>query len=274
MRHVIHNSEPFSEIYQLAADMGGAGYIFTGQNDANVMTNSAAININLPRYLVQAGQTRPDSPRIFYSSSACIYPQEIQTDPNNLDLKEEAAYPANPDSEYGWEKLFSERLFFSYARNWDLDVHVARYHNVYAIKGTWRGGKEKAPAAICRKVAEASERNEYTVEVWGDGLQTRSFLYIDDCVDATIAFTRSNFPGPLNIGSEEMVSINELVELVADIASKRVVVKLIPGPLGVQGRTSNNDLIKEVLGWSPRYSLREGMKLTFEFVSGQVALNP
>ena len=274
MKSVIGNSGPFSEIYQLAADMGGAGYIFTGQNDANVMTNSATININLLRCLVEAGHTGPQSPRIFYSSSACIYPQEIQTDPNNVDLKEESAYPANPDSEYGWEKLFSERLFFSYARNYGLDVHVARYHNIYGIKGTWRGGKEKAPAAICRKVAEASEHNDFTVEVWGDGRQTRSFLYIDDCVDATIAFTRSTFSGPLNIGSEEMVSINELVDLVADVASKKVVIKHIPGPLGVQGRTSNNDLIEDVLSWSPRFSLRAGMKLTYEFVSEQVALTP
>lgn len=273
MKSVI-DTGPFSEIYQLAADMGGAGYIFTGQNDANVMTNSAAINLNLLRCLVQAGQTGPQSPRIFYSSSACIYPQEIQTDPKNVDLKEDAAYPANPDSEYGWEKLFSERLFFSYARNYGLDVHVARYHNVYGIKGTWRGGKEKAPAAICRKVAEASEQNDFNVEVWGDGLQTRSFLYIEDCVDATIAFTRSNFSGPLNIGSEEMVSINELVDLVADLASKKIVVNHIPGPLGVQGRTSNNDLIKDVLSWSPRYSLQAGMKLTYEFVSEQVAQTP
>lgn len=264
----LDDGESFDEIYQLAADMGGAGYIFTGANDANVMQNSASINLNLLRALSSDTKTSKKVPRIFYSSSACIYPEEIQLDPNNPGLREEDAYPAHPDSEYGWEKLFSERLFLAYGRNFGFEVRIARFHNVYGPLGTWRGGREKAPAAICRKVAMASDEGE--IEVWGDGLQTRSFLYVDDCLDAVQKLMESNFQGVLNIGSEEMVSINELVKITARIAGKRIAIRNVSGPLGVRGRNSNNDLIRKTLNWDKTISLEEGIRKTYTWINEQV----
>ena len=257
----------FDEIYQLAADMGGAGYIFSGENDANVMHNSSQINLNLLDAITRKGDSpQPHHPIIFYSSSACIYPEGIQTSSENVDLREELAYPANPDSEYGWEKLFSERLFFAYSRNFGIPVRVARFHNVYGPLGTYAGGKEKAPAAICRKVAQAGDSGE--LEIWGDGNQTRSFLYIDDCVEAVRRFVRqSEFQGPINIGSEEMVSINDMAKIVMTIAGKKLTVRHIDGPLGVRGRNSNNELARKVLGWDYETSLHEGLVRTYEWIS-------
>lgn len=263
----------FDEVYQLAADMGGAGYIFTGENDANVMHNSALVNLNVAHYA-----TKAKVKRIFYSSSACMYPEYNQTDPDNPNCEESSAYPANPDSEYGWEKLFSERLFLAFNRNYGLNAKVARYHNIFGPQGTWTGGKEKAPAAMCRKAAEAAEE----IEVWGDGLQTRSFLYIDECVEATIRLMRQDeFRGPVNIGSEEMVPINELAQIAIDLSGKDIKINNIDGqdfidkygfpcPLGVRGRNSDNKLYKEKLGWEPTMSLREGMAKTFEWINEQV----
>lgn len=262
----IDKNSSFDEIYQLAADMGGAGYIFTGANDANVMQNSASINLNLLKSLMTKKMEK--LPKVFYSSSACIYPEEIQLSPNNPGLKETDAYPANPDSEYGWEKLFSERLFAAYARNYGLSVRIGRFHNVYGPRGTWRGGREKAPAAICRKVAMVDDGGE--IEIWGDGLQTRSFLYIDDCLDAVQKLMDSDYSKPINIGSEEMVSINSLVELTASIAHKKIYIKHIPGPLGVRGRTSNNDVIREVLKWENAVSLKTGISRTYDWIRDQV----
>jgi len=256
----------FDEIYQYAADMGGAGYIFTGENDASVMYNSGIINLNILNSLLKFKQT--ETTKIFYSSSACVYPEHIQTESENPGLKETDAYPAAPDSEYGWEKLFSERLYLAFNKNFGLDVKVARFHNIYGPLGTWQGGKEKAPAAVCRKVA-LSESTNGEVEVWGDGLQTRSFLFIDDCIEATRRFMNSNHNGPINIGSEEMISINNLVLLVADIAQKNISIKNIDGPLGVRGRNSNNDLINNILDWNYQYSLREGMSRTYEWINSQ-----
>jgi len=256
----------FDEIYQLAADMGGAGYIFTGENDANVMHNSATINLNM----LDACQKR-NNHKIFYSSSACAYPAYNQEDPDNPKCSEDSAYPAAPDSEYGWEKLFSERLYMSYRRNHGMAVHVARYHNIFGPLGTWTGGKEKAPAAICRKVAAA--RSGDAVEIWGDGKQTRSFLYIDECVEATTRLLRSTFPGPVNIGSEEMVTIDRLVDMVADIAGKRIEKNHIPGPTGVRGRNSDNRLIREKLGWEPSEPLRKGLEKTYAWIESQVRRN-
>jgi nucleoside-diphosphate-sugar epimerase len=256
----------FDEVYQLAADMGGAGYIFTGNNDANVMHNSALINLNVTHEAV-----KKSIKRIFYSSSACMYPEHNQLDPNNPNCEESSAYPANPDSEYGWEKLFSERLFLAFNRNYNLDVRVARFHNIFGPMGTWNGGKEKAPAAMCRKVAEVG-MDEY-IEVWGDGLQTRSFLYIDDCLEAVLRFMRQDeFLGPVNIGSEEMVTINQLAEMALEIADKneRSYIKNIEGPTGVRGRNSDNKLYKEKMGWEPIQPLYEGMKKTFEWINKQV----
>ena len=232
----------FDEIYQFAADMGGAGYIFTGEHDADVMNNSATINLNILR------NVKDYKPKIFFSSSACMYPEHNQLDPNTPDCREDTAYPANPDSEYGWEKLFSERLYLSYHRNYDVPVRIARYHNIFGPEGTWTGGREKAPAAICRKVAELPQEGG-TIEVWGDGLQTRSFLFVDECVEATYRLVQSDFTGPVNIGSEEMVSINGLVDIAAKAADKKVEKNHIEGPLGVRGRNSNNDLIREKLNW-------------------------
>jgi GDP-D-mannose 3', 5'-epimerase len=253
----------FDETYQLAADMGGAGYIFTGENDADVMHNSAMINLNV----LDALKDTP-SRRIFYSSSACIYPEHNQLNPDNPNCAENSAYPASPDSEYGWEKLFSERLYFAFARNYRLEPRVARYHNIFGPEGTWYGGREKAPAAICRKVAKAKDGGE--VEIWGDGLQTRSFLYIDECLEGTLRLMRSDFPGPVNIGSEEMIRINDLVDLVAGIAGKHIVKKNIPGPVGVRGRNSDNDLILRTLGWKPLRPLREGVEQTYWWINTQV----
>jgi len=267
VEELFENSK-FDEIYQYAADMGGAGYIFTGDNDASVMYNSGIINLNILNSLLKFKQT--ETTKIFYSSSACVYPEHIQTESENPGLKESDAYPAAPDSEYGWEKLFSERLYLAFNKNFGLDVKVARFHNIYGPLGTWQGGKEKAPAAVCRKVA-LSESTNGEVEVWGDGLQTRSFLFIDDCIEATRRFMNSNHNGPINIGSEEMISINNLVLLVADIAQKNITIKNIDGPLGVRGRNSNNDLINNILDWNYQYYLREGMSRTYEWINSQAS---
>jgi len=256
----------YDEVYQLAADMGGAGYIFTGEHDAEVMHNSATINLNL----VEACRRRTIS-RIFYSSSACMYPAYNQEDPDNPNCAEDSSYPAAPDSEYGWEKLFSERLYLAYQRNYGIQARIARYHNIFGPQGTWNGGREKAPAAICRKVAEA--RNGGQIEVWGDGHQTRSFLYVDECIEGTTRLTRSNFSGPVNIGSEEMVTINGLVDVVCDIAGKKLEKIHIPGPLGVRGRNSDNRLIAQKLGWRPSQTLRRGLELTYSWVETQVMSN-
>ena len=250
----------FDEIYQFAADMGGAGYIFTGEHDADVMNNSATINLNILR------NVKDYKPKIFFSSSACMYPEHNQLDPNTPDCREDTAYPANPDSEYGWEKLFSERLYLSYHRNYDVPVRIARYHNIFGPEGTWTGGREKAPAAICRKVAELPKGGG-SIEVWGDGLQTRSFLFVDECVEATYRLVQSDFTGPVNIGSEEMVSINQLVDIAAKVADKDVKKNHIDGPLGVRGRNSNNDLIREKLDWDYTMTLEEGIKKTYDWIN-------
>lgn len=255
--------QSFDEIYQFAADMGGAGFIFSGENDANIMHNSALVNLNI---LEAAKKHKPKS--IFYSSSACIYPEHNQQDPDNPNCAEDTAYPANPDSEYGWEKLFSERLYLAYKKNYGLNVHIARYHNIFGPLGTWRGGREKAPAAICRKVALAGEGEK--IEVWGDGKQTRSFLYIDECIEGTIRLARSGIEGPVNIGSSEMISINNLVQMISTIANKNLSVVNIPGPLGVRGRNSDNTLIKEALGWAPTASLEAGISKTYLWISSQI----
>ena len=268
----LHKPQHFDEIYQLAADMGGAGFVFTGENDSDIMHNSAAINLNVLDQLAKMDFKG----KIFYSSSACMYPQEIQNDYHNEGLRESDAYPANPDSDYGWEKLFSERLYLAYARNKGLDVRIARFHNIYGPEGTYKGGREKAPAAMCRKVIEAfgpmgnngdgtfTEFGE--IEVWGTGHQTRSFLYIDDCVDAVRLLMDSDFQGPINIGSEEMVTINQLAKMAIELSGKQIAIKNIEGPVGVNGRNSCNDLIREKLGWEPKYSLRDGMTLTYKWI--------
>ena len=251
-------------VYQLAADMGGAGYIFTGEHDAAVMHNSASINLNMLEYGRLAGVKR-----FFYSSSACVYPEHNQLDPDNPKCSEDSAYPAAPDSEYGWEKLFSERLYMSYMRNYGIQVRIARFHNIFGPEGTWNGGKEKAPAAICRKVAEAALGGE--IEIWGDGCQTRSFLYIDECLEGVRRLMDSDFTGPVNIGSEEMVTINQLATLVMQIADKRLSIRHIKGPLGVRGRNSDNHLIAEKLNWRPSRPLVEGLEKTYGWVQKQVA---
>ena len=262
--------EPFDEIYQFAADMGGAGYIFTGENDADIMHNSALININLLNEQLQWNQYKGTNyTKIFYSSSARMYPEYNQLDPDNPDCREESAYPANPDSEYGWEKLFSERLYLAYHNNYNIPVRIARYHNIYGPEGTWEGGKEKAPAAICRKVANACE--EDSIEVWGDGLQTRSFLYIDECIEATRRLMDSECTKPLNIGSEEMVTINQLVDIAAKVAGKKITKVYVDGPTGVRGRNSNNDLVREELMWDYFMTLEEGIKKTYEWIRWQVS---
>jgi nucleoside-diphosphate-sugar epimerase len=253
----------FDEIYQLAADMGGAGFIFTGENDADIMHNSAMINLNI----LELCKAAP-GPRIFYASSACIYPAYNQEDTEHPNCVEDSAYPAAPDSEYGWEKLFSERLYAAYRRNHGVRAYVARYHNIFGPEGSWTGGREKAPAAICRKVAAA--RSGDAIEIWGDGEQTRSFLYVDECVEGTTRLLRSGFHGPVNIGSTEMVSINRLVDMVADIAGKKIVKRHISGPLGVRGRNSDNRLIEERLGWAPSRSLRAGLERTYRWIEAQV----
>ena len=260
----------FDEIYQFAADMGGAGYIFTGEHDADVMNNSATINLNVLRSVKDLNDlVGVNKTTIFFSSSACAYPEHIQLDPENPGLKEEDAYPAGPDSEYGWEKLFSERLFFAYNRNYGIPVRVARYHNIFGPEGTWDGGREKAPAAICRKVAYLPAEGG-AIEVWGDGEQTRSFLYIDECIEATRRLMDSDFMGPVNIGSEEMVTINQLVDTAAEVAGKEVRKMHIDGPLGVRGRNSNNDLIREKLGWDYNQPLIEGIRKTYQWIESQI----
>jgi len=253
----------FDEVWQLAADMGGAGYLFTGENDAKVMHNSALINLNV---LEACRQNK--TKRIFYSSSACIYPEYNQLEPDNPNLEENSAYPAAPDSEYGWEKLFSERMYLSYGRNHGMDVRVARYHNIFGPEGSWNDGKEKAPAAICRKVAEAPDGGE--IEIWGDGLQTRSFLFINECLEGSTRLTRSDWTGPVNIGSDEMVSINQLAQMVMEVAGKKLTIRNIPGPLGVRGRNSDNRLIAKKLGWAPSQPLLEGLEKTYQWIEAQV----
>jgi nucleoside-diphosphate-sugar epimerase len=266
--------EGIDEVYQLAADMGGALYIFTGAHDADVMHNSATINLNVARECVlkKVG-------KVFYSSSACMYPEHNQLDPGNPNCEESSAYPANPDSEYGWEKLFSERVFMAYHRNYNLNVRIARFHNIFGPQGTWTGGREKSPAAMCRKVAEANSKSE--IEVWGDGQQTRSFLYVDECVEAVLRLMRSDFMGPVNIGSEEMVSINELAQMAIDISGKDLKIKNLDGeefyekygfkcPLGVKGRNSHNKLYKEKVGWEVSMPLRTGMEKTYVWIAEQV----
>ena len=262
--------EPFDEIYQYAADMGGAGYIFSGENDSEVMFNSATINLNILRcQQILNKQKELNKTKIFYSSSACMYPEYAQMDVDNPGLKESDAYPAGPDSEYGWEKLFSERLYLTYNRNHGIPVRIARFHNIFGPEGTWCGGKEKSPAAMCRKVAEAGE--DGVVEIWGDGEQTRSFLYIDECIEATRRLMESDFLGPINIGSEEMVTINTLADTAAKVAGKTIVKKHIDGPLGVRGRNSNNDLIREKLGWDYSQSLEDGIAKTYAWICEQIA---
>lgn len=254
----------YDEVYQLAADMGGAGYIFTGKNDVNVLHNSALINLNIANYGSKIGIRK-----LFYSSSACIYPLYNQLDPDNPNCSEESAYPAQPDSEYGWEKIFSERLFLAYFRNYGLDVRITRFHNVFGQEGVWQGGREKAPAAICRKVAEAKDGRE--IEIWGDGKQTRSFLYIDDCLEGVRRLMDSkDFSGPVNIGSEEMVTINQMTEMVIKISGKKLKIKHMKGPLGVRGRNSDNRLIRKKLHWEPKMKLKDGLKKTYQWIEEQV----
>ena len=255
--------QDFDEVYQFAADMGGAGFVFSGENDADIMHNSALVNLN-----VLEACKHKNVKRIFYSSSACMYPEHNQMDPNNPNCAEESAYPANPDSEYGWEKLFSERLYFAYARNYGLQVRVARYHNIFGPEGSWNNGREKSPAAICRKVASSLDGGE--IEVWGDGNQTRSFLYIDECLEGTCRLMRSDWVGPVNIGSDEMVSINQLAFMAMEIAGKQLNIKHIDGPLGVRGRNSDNRLIEEKLRWRPHLKLRDGLEKTYSWINKQV----
>lgn len=262
----VRNSvKSINEIYQLAADMGGAGYIFTGEHDADVMHNSASINLHI------AAAARDNKvEKVFYSSSACMYPAHNQLDPNNPNCEESSAYPANPDSEYGWEKLFSERLYLAFNRNYKLNVRIARFHNIFGPNGSWNNGKEKAPAAICRKVACAKDGDE--IEIWGDGNQTRSFLFVDECLDGVLRLMNSNFSGPVNIGSAEMVTINQLVDIVSEIAGKKIYKKHIQGPTGVRGRNSDNKLIFEKLGWKPSAPLKNGLEKTYRWIEEQVRI--
>ena len=275
---------PFHEIYQFAADMGGAGFVFTGENDAEIMQNSVTINLNVleqQRLLnetfdgekkdwTECNRPKLDNPtKIFYSGSACMYPEHNQLDPDDPNCREDSAYPAAPDSEYGWEKLFSERLYLAYNRNHGIPVRIARYHNIFGPEGTWFGGREKAPAAICRKVAYAE--GEDVIEVWGDGKQTRSFLFIDECIEATRRMMDSDFIGPVNIGSEEMVTINQLVDTAAKVAGKKIDKKHIDGPLGVRGRNSNNDLIRKELNWDYEMTLEEGIRKTYNWIMSEIA---
>ena len=257
----------FDEVYQFAADMGGAGYIFTGENDAAIMHNSALINLHILRACYER-----NSKNIFYSSSACIYPEHNQLNPLTPDCRESTAYPANPDSEYGWEKLFSERLYLSYARNYGFRVRIGRYHNIFGPEGTWAGGREKAPAAICRKVAQLPASGGI-VDIWGDGSQTRSFLFIDECIEGTLRVMRSPHQGPFNIGSSEMVTINQLVGMVGELSQKAVAINNIAGPEGVRGRNSENSLIMETIGWSPSAPLNDGLKRTYEWIATEVDKN-
>lgn len=260
-QHIV--DQRFDEVYQFAADMGGAGFVFTGENDAEIMHNSSMINLNILDTC-----RRRNVKRIFYSSSACIYPEYNQKDPDNPNCEENSAYPANPDSEYGWEKLFSERLYFAFHRNFGMEVRIARYHNIFGPEGTWDGGREKAPAALCRKVAMVEDGSE--IEIWGDGKQTRSFLYIDECLEGTLRLMHSDWIGPVNIGSDEMVTINQLADMAIDIAGKKLIKKHISGPLGVRGRNSDNRLIYEKLAWKPTKSLREGISIIYKWIEGEV----
>lgn len=261
VRNVVN--QRFDEVYQLAADMGGAGYIFTGENDADIMHNSATINLNV----LDACYKR-NIKRVFYSSSACMYPSHNQEDPENPNCAESSAYPANPDSEYGWEKLFSERLYLAYNRNHGMECRVARFHNIFGPEGTWQGGKEKAPAALSRKIAQCEDGQ--SIDVWGDGKQTRSFLYIDECVEGIVRLTRSEFQGPVNIGSDEMISINDLARLIIQISQRNIGINNIPGPQGVRGRNSDNRLIQEKLGWAPHQPLKAGLETTYAWIAAQV----
>ena len=256
-------TENIDEIYQLAADMGGAGFVFSGENDTDIMHNSALININIVEVAIKV-----KIKKIFYSSSACIYPERNQLDPNNPNCSESSAYPADPDSEYGWEKLFSERLYLAAHRNYKLDVRIARFHNIFGPEGSWNDGREKAPAAICRKIAMAKHRGE--IEIWGDGKQTRSFLYIDECIEGIMKMMDSDFLGPLNIGSNEMITINSLAEKIMQIAGKKLSIKHIKGPLGVRGRNSDNTLIKDVLNWAPSASIFNGLTKTYKWIEYQI----
>lgn len=255
--------QSFDQVYQLAADMGGAGFVFTGENDANIMHNSALVNLNV----IEACHRR-NIDHIFYSSSACMYPEYNQTDPLNPNCAEDSAYPANPDSEYGWEKLFSERLYLAFARNYQMRVRVARLHNIFGPEGTWVGGREKSPAAFCRKIAEVPDGGQ--IEMWGDGQQTRSFLYIEECVEGIRRLMESDWTGPVNIGSSEMVTINQLAEMTMQVAGKKISIKHVPGPLGVRGRNSDNRMIKQKLNWAPSQSLIEGIKRTYPWIKEQV----
>ena len=265
--------EPFDEIYQFAADMGGAGFVFTGENDADIMHNSVSINLNVLEEQRKFNESyEVNKTKIFYSGSACMYPEHNQLDPDNPDCCEESAYPANPDSEYGWEKLFSERLYLAYNRNYGIPIRIARYHNIFGPEGTWQGGREKAPAAICRKVAELPEEGG-SIDVWGDGKQPRSFLYVTECIEATYRLMQSDFQGPVNIGSEEMVTIDKLVDIAAKVSGKKVEKNHIDGPLGVRGRNSNNDLIREKLNWDYVQSLRLGIEKTYNWIFEQVNNN-
>ena len=260
-------NQPFDEVYQFAADMGGAGYLFTGDNDANIMHNSVQINLNVLKALSIVAN---EDTKVFYSSSACVYSELNQEDPDNIDTSEDSVYPAQPDSEYGWEKLFSERLYLAFAKQYGLQVRIGRYHNVFGPEGTWTGGKEKVPAAMCRKVAKLSDVGGH-IEIWGDGEQTRSFLYIDEAIEATYRLVQSDFTGPINIGSEEMVSINELARIVSEVAGKVITrVHKLDGPLGVKARNSNNDLIREKLNWDYTMSLRQGISKTYKWINEQV----
>lgn len=251
------------ELYQLAADMGGAGYIFTGENDADIMHNSAMINLNTAKECVAKNVSK-----VFYASSACMYPEYNQLDPNNPKLAEHTAYPAEPDSEYGWEKLFSERLYLSFKRNYKLNIKIARFHNVYGPKGEFQGGKEKAPAAICRKVTLAKEND--SIEIWGDGLQTRSFLFIEDCLDGIRLLMQSNKTGAYNIGSQEMISINDFTKMIIKISNKNLLIKNVNGPIGVRGRCSDNTLIKKDLNWEAKYTLQKGINITYKWINSQL----
>ena len=261
----IFANHKFDEVYQLAADMGGAGYIFTGEHDADIMHNSVTINLN-----VLDSMRRHKVPKVFYSSSACMYPEHNQLDPDNPVLSEDSAYPANPDSEYGWEKLFSERLYMTYSKNYGIQVRIARFHNIFGPRGSWNNGKEKAPAALCRKVALADDNGE--IEVWGPGNQTRSFLYIDECIEGIHRIMNSDYDKPINLGSERMISINDLVLLIANLTNKRVTVKNIPGPMGVMGRKSDNRLIQSVTSWKPDEDLETGLIKTYQWINEQIML--
>jgi len=265
-RALEYGNQGIDEVYQLAADMGGAEYIFTGDNDADIMHNSALININLC-HLASTLRHRPR--KIFYSSSACIYPAYNQEDSNNPKCTEDSAYPAAPDSEYGWEKLFSERLYTAFQRNYKLDVSIARYHNIFGPEGRWYGGREKAPAALCRKIIKAEDGD--TIDIWGTGQQTRSFLYIDECIEGTIRLMQSDFNGPVNIGSEEMVSINQFAEMIIELSGKDIKYQNVDGPMGVNGRNSDNKLLQEKLGWQPSMTLYNGLEKTYKWIEEQNA---